>query len=314
MAAPHKDPYATLGVARDADANTIKRAYRRMAQEHHPDLNQDNSASEEKFKEISAAYSVLSDAKRRKDYDEFGGIALDLNFNSERARRAQQSPFGGGGFSSQGFEGGGGIFDEFFSNASGGYSRNRAPQPAKGRDREVGIQLDLREASDGCEKTITVRDAAAGAGTESLRVRIPRGTKDDAKIRLAGKGNLGDHGGPPGDLFCRVKLRPHPVFRVEEYNLNLDVPINLNEAILGSEIEIPTLSGRVTLNVPPGTDAGSRLRLRGKGMARPGDKPAGDLYVTLMIQVPKDLDDAERKKVAEIASLGPAGLRDHLFE
>jgi len=145
-------------------------------------------------------------------------------------------------------------------------------------------------------------------------VQIPRGTRNDARIRLAGKGGPGAHGGPDGDLFCRIKLRPHAFFRVDEYDLNLDVPISLKEAILGAEIEIPTLSGRVTLNVPAGTDAGTRLRLRGKGMARPGEKPAGDLYLTLLIQVPKELDEDARNQLDELDRLGPANLRDHLLE
>ncbi len=129
-----------------------------------------------------------------------------------------------------------------------------------------------------------------------------------------GKGDPGAHGGSPGDLYCRIKLRPHSFFRVDECNLSLDVPISLKEAILGAEIEIPTLSGRVTLNVPAGTDAGARLRLRGKGMARPGDKPPGDLYVTLLIQVPKELDEAAQRHVTELDRLGPVDLRKHLLD
>lgn len=319
MAGAQTDPYSILGVARDADAKAIKRSYRRLAQEHHPDRNQNDAVAEERFKQISSAYAVLSDTKRRKDYDEFGHIALDPNFNSEGARRARQNPFGGAGFSNRGFGGGGpggsgSLFDEFFANAAGGFSRQRAPRKVKGRDREVAVELELHEASEGCERSINVARASAGSPSETLRVQIPRGTRDDARIRLVGKGGPGSHGGPAGDLYCRIRLRPHPFFRVDEYDLNLDVPISLKEAILGAEIEIPTLSGRVTLNVPAGTDAGSRLRLRGKGMARPGDKSPGDLYVTLLIQVPKELDDEAREHVTELDRLGPADLRKHLLD
>ena len=311
-----KDPYRSLGVARDASDKAIKQAYRRLAQEHHPDRNQDSAAAEERFKEVSAAYAVLSDAKRRKDYDEFGDIALDPNFNGDAARQSRQNPFGGG-FSTGGFGGDsaggfGNIFDELFGNASGGFSRQRTPRRTQGADREVSVQLELKEASDGVERSLNLGRAIANA--ETLRVRIPKGTRDDARIRLAGKGDPGTHGGPPGDLYCRIKLRPHPFFRVDEYDLNLDVPISLKEAMLGAAIEIPTLSGRVTLNIPAGTDAGARLRLRGKGMARPGDKPAGDLYVTLLIRVPKDLDETAREHVDELDRLGPDNLRDHLLD
>ena len=312
MATAKKDPYVALGVARDAEASAIKRAYRRLAQQYHPDRNQGDSAAEERFKEVSAAYGVLSDPERRKDFDEFGPVALDPNFNSEQARRHSQGPFGGGGFSSQNAGGFGSLFDEFLSNSSGGFSRARAPRQSKGRDREVSLELDLIEASQGCEKSITVRGTQT-TGPETLHVRIPQGTRDDARIRLAAKGDAGANGGPAGDLYCRIKLRPHAFFQVEEYDLNLEIPISLTEATLGAAIEIPTLAGRVTLNVPAGTDAGSRLRLRGKGMARPGDKAAGDLYVTLLIQVPKDLDDEGRKQVEELERLGPTNLRDHLF-
>lgn len=318
MATAQNDPYATLGVARDADDKAIKRAYHRLAQEYHPDRNPDDDAAEERFKQVSAAYAVLSDPQRRKDYDEFGAVALDPNFDAEQARRAGQNPFGGG-FGGAGFGGGphgggfGNIFDEFFSNGGGGFARRQAPRKQKGRDREVSLELDLLEASEGCERSLQLGATAASA-PQTLRVRIPRGTRDDARIRLAGKGDPGQHGGPPGDLYCRVKLRPHPVFEVDDYDLRLEVPISLKEAVLGGEIEIPTLSGRVTLNVPEGTDAGARLRLRGKGLARPGDKPPGDLYVTLSIRVPRDLDDEAREQIEALERFSPKGLRDALFE
>jgi curved DNA-binding protein len=316
MAGADKDPYSILGVRRDADEASIKRSYRKLAQEHHPDRNQDDAAAEERFKAISSAYGVLSDPERRKNFDEFGEIALDPNFNADGARQARHNPFGGGFSTRGGFGGGnsGSLFDEFFANASGGFTRQRTPRKVKGRDREVTVELDLAEASTGCERSLTLTDAAAGGKASTLRVQIPRGTRDDARIRLAGKGDPGAHGGPNGDLYCRIKLRPHAFFQVDEYDLRLDVPIRLKEAIVGAEIEIPILSGRVTLNVPPGTDAGARLRLRGKGMARPGDKPAGDLYVTLLIQVPKELDDDARNLVDELDRLGPTNLRDHLLE
>ena len=311
MAGAQTDPYAILGVPRDADPKTIKSAYRRLAQAHHPDLNRDNSIAEERFKQISGAYAVLSDPKRRQAYDEFGSIAMDPNFNADGARASRRNPFG------TAFEGRGGfgnIFDEFFSNSAGGFSRQRGPRKTKGRDREVALQLDLREASEGCERSVSLGRAGTPRGGEILRVQIPPGTRNDGRIWLAGKGDPGAHGGPPGDLYCRIKLRPHAFFRVDDFDLLLDVPISLKEAMLGAEIEIPTLTGRVTLNVPAGTDEGSRLRLRGKGMTRPGDKPAGDLYVTLLIRVPKDLDQEAREHVIELDKFGPDDLRKQLLD
>jgi curved DNA-binding protein len=310
MAGAQTDPYSILGVPRDASGKTIKSAYRRLAQAHHPDRNHDDRVAEERFKEISSAYAVLSDAQRRKDYDEFGSVAMDPNFNAAQARRSRQNPFGNTFSGAGGF---GNIFDELFSNAGGGFSRHPRPRKTKGRDREVVLQLDLREASEGCERRVSLGRGTPGK-SETLRVQVPPGTRNDGRIRLAGKGDPGILGGPAGDLYCRIKLRPHAFFRVDEFDLNLDVPISLREALLGAEIEIPTLSGRVTLNVPAGTDAGSRLRLRGKGMARPADKPAGDLYVTLLIRVPKDLDEDAREAVLELDRLGPDDLRKHLLE
>jgi curved DNA-binding protein len=311
MASAQTDPYSILGVPRNADSKTIKSAYRRLAQAHHPDRNQDDSVAEERFKAISGAYAVLSDAKRRKNYDEFGSVAMDPNFNAAQARASRNHPFGNRGAGGAGF---GTIFDDFFANADGGFSNQQGPRRTKGRDRELLLQLDLREASDGCERRVSLGRAGSSNQGETLRVRVPPGTRNDGRIRLAGQGNPGAHGGPPGDLYCRIKLRPHPFFNVDAFDLLLDVPISLKEAILGAEIEIPTLSGRVTLNVPAGTDAGSRLRLRGKGIARPGEKPPGDLYVTLLIRVPTDLDDEAREHVLELDRHGPNDLRKHLLD
>ncbi|MDP6978798.1 MAG: J domain-containing protein [Myxococcota bacterium] len=319
MPAQSLDPYAALGVSRDADERAIKRAYRELAQRHHPDRNPDDPVAEERFKEVSAAYAVLSDPERRKNYDEFGAIALDPNFDAARARAAGSNPFGGGhGFAGRGFAGGGAsggfssLFDEFFRDSGGGFSRRDAPRPAKGRDREITLELELEEASEGCERRVSTAGNSA-VSSSTLRVRIPPGTADKARIRLAGKGGPGQHGGPPGDLYCRVRQRKHRIFEVDGHDLLLSVPIRVGEAMLGAQIEVPTLDSRVTLTIPPGTNGGSKLRVRGKGMARPGGKPPGDLYVTLTIQVPKT-DSEETRALAEaLDALDPDDLRSHLF-
>lgn len=321
---PNLDPYTALGVKRDAEDAEIKRAYRDLAQRHHPDHNPDDPRAEERFKEVSAAYAVLSDEQRRKDYDEFGEIALDPNFDAERARAASSGPFGGGfhaghaGGFGDAFAGGGNgggfgsLFDEFFSDGRGGFSRRGPARPSKGRDREIVLELDLEEASKGCERRVSAIGSDAGSRS-TLRVRIPPGSADGARIRLAGKGDPGAHGGPHGDLYCRVRLRPHRLFEVDGHDLRLTVPIRVGEAMQGAQIEVPTLDGRVTLTVPPGTQSGSRLRVRGKGMARSGNQEPGDLYVTFEIHVPDDTSDEARKLAEAIDALGPDDLRDELL-
>jgi DnaJ-class molecular chaperone len=326
MATRRKDPYATLGVARDADADTIKKAYRKLAQQFHPDVNKDDTGAEDRFKQVSAAYSVLSDPKRRRSYDEFGEIALDPNFDADKARQASQGF--GGGFGRGGFGGGGGggefrtqdlgglgsIFEEFFGGAAarGG---PRAPRQQRGGDLEASLELDVTEAALGCEKRITVsRPGEDNLPTqESLTVKIPPGVPPGGRIRLAGKGRPGLGGGSHGDLYCVVSVRPHRFFRREERDIHLEVPIAISEAVGGAEVEIPTLEGRATVQVPPGTDGGSKLRLRGKGIPGAAGKSRGDLYVTLRIRVPKGLDKAARDELAALLPDDGESLRAELL-
>jgi DnaJ-class molecular chaperone len=308
-----KDPYATLGVARDADADTIKKAYRKLAQKYHPDRNADAPDAEENFKRVSSAYAVLSDEKRKAAYDEFGEIALDPGFDVDKAREASRG-FGGGfggfgqtaggqGFGGGGFQDAGGfgsLFEDLFTG--GGRGPSRAPRQRRGADLETTIVLDFGEAILGAEKRLDFERPAAAGGTrrETLTVRIPPGVEDGARIRLAGKGQEGSQGGPPGDLFARIQVRAHAFLERQDRDLVMEAPISIAEAVGGAAIEIPTLDGRVTLQVPEGTDGGSRLRLRGKGVPAQGGKPAGDLYVTLRIRVPKDLPAESRKQLESL--------------
>jgi curved DNA-binding protein len=308
-----KGLYDALGVARDADDDAIKKAYRRLAQESHPDRNPDNPAAEERFKEISQAYSVLSDAKRRSAYDEFGDHALDPNFDVEQARAASQSfgGFPGGGF--QGPGGGEGGFTDFgslFEDLLGGAGRR--PRMRRGADLETTIDLDFVEAALGCERRVDLaRPNADGTPgpSETLTVRIPVGVADSSRIRLAGKGGPGMAGGPAGDLLARVRVRPHGLFRREGRDIHLEAPITVSEAGLGAEFEVPTLDGKVLLRVPAGTDSGSKLRLRGKGI--PGSQSAtpGDLYVHIRIRVPKDLDEEARQILKDLEPYEPQNVR-----
>ncbi len=314
-----RDPYTQLGVKRDADAGTIKKAYRKLAQQYHPDRNEGDAAAEERFKQVSAAYAVLSDEKRRKNYDEFGEIALDPNFDAEKARQAGAAGFGGGfgGFPGGGFRTQRGENVEFqdlggFGSLFEDLLRGSQPQPRqqRGADLETEIELEFADAVLGCERRITLD---SGAAQKNLTVRIPPGVDEGAKIRLGGKGREGLNGGPPGDLYARVKIRPHAYFKRSEKNLNLDVPISFGEAVKGATIEVPTLTGKVNLRIPAGTDGGSRLRLRGKGVPGRGDAAAGDLYVTVQIRVPKKLDEAAIDALDELLDDDPVAWRRDAF-
>lgn len=316
--AGRRNPYEVLGVARDADAATVKKAYRKLAQESHPDRHPDDPQAEDRFKEINQAYQVLSDPERRSAYDEFGDIALDPNFDAERARAARSQGFGGfpgGGFSfstgdAEGFTDLGSLFEDLFGGA-GAAGRARGPRARRGPDLETTIELDFVDAALGCEQRIELQlpQADGSARSETLAVRIPPGVSDGGRIRLAGKGGPGRGGGPAGDLIARVRVRPHSLFRREGRDIHIEAPVSVTEATLGAEFEVPTLDGRVMLRVPPGTDSGSKLRLRGKGIPAAGGQPAGDLYVGIRIRVPKKLDDEARQRVKDLEPLGPHDLR-----
>jgi curved DNA-binding protein len=323
-----RDLYEVLGVPREADADAIKKAYRKLARQLHPDVNPGDPAAEERFKEVSEAYAVLSDPEKKRNYDEFGDVSLEGGFDPEAARRAKEAfgaRFGGGtgaGAGPEGFEaffGGGGEemhfggdLDDLLSRLTG-RGRGRPRGPRRGADLEAELSLDLREAALGSEQRLTLtRPTASGPRTETVTVKVPRGMVDGARIRIPGKGAEGLEGGPPGDLHATIRVRPDRVFRADGRDLHLDVPVTFAEATLGAEIEVPTLEGRATLTLPPGTDGGQRLRLRGKGIPGAGSKGDGDLYVTIRIAVPRDLDAEGRAKVEAVADLGPTDPRKGL--
>lgn len=327
-----EDLYQALGVARDASDEAIKKAYRKLARKHHPDVNPGDKAAEDRFKTVSEAYSVLSDPDKRRAYDEFGEVSLEAGFDADKARRAREqfgARFGAGGFPGFGGPGPGGpeAFEESFAfgdiddllgdvYARRGWSQAPGGQrPRRGVDVEATLELDLAECARGGEKRLTIlRPAADGSPrSETVSVRIPAGVADGGRIRIPGKGGEGRNGGPPGDLHARIRIRPHPVFRLEGRNLLLEVPITVGEASLGAKVEIPILEGRATLSVPPGTDSGQRLRLKGKGLPDPRGGPAGDLYVTVQIRVPKGLDAAGREALDALSKFDPPGLREELF-
>ncbi len=315
-----KSLYETIGVARDADADALRKAYRKLAKKFHPDANPGDTKAEDRFKEISRAYDVLSDPEKRRAYDEFGDVALQAGFDAEAARRAQAN-FGQAFRGSQGpdFEfGDAGGMDELLGRMFGGGARGRAgfARAMRGADVEAELELDFLEAVHGGEKKITLAAAGprGGTNTETVTLRIPRGVADGGRIRLAGKGGASPGGGPRGDLFATIRVRAHPVFHREGRDVLLDVPITVGEAIRGAQIEVPTLEGRATLAIPPGTDSGRKLRLRGKGVPDPSGGARGDLYVVVQIRVPKALGADALAHVDALAEGEAKDLRESLFQ
>jgi curved DNA-binding protein len=321
-----RDLYAVLGVARDADAETLRKAYRKLARRYHPDVNPGDKSAEDKFKQISEAYDVLSDATKRRNYDEFGEISLQGGFDAEQARRAREAfgaRFGTGegpGAGYRTFRGGeafefGDLDDLLGRFGFGGRGASGRAAGLRGADVEATLELDFLEAARGGEKRISLQLAGEDGRlrSETLTVRIPPGVADGGRIRLRGKGGPGLGGGPAGDLWAHVRVRPHPVFRRDGRNVSIDVPVTVAEAVRGAKIEVPTLDGRATLTVPPGTDSGQKLRLRGKGIPDPAGGEPGDLYVVIQIRVPKAADAAALEHADALAAAGPADPRKELF-
>ncbi|MGN9908140.1 molecular chaperone DnaJ [Phytohabitans sp. LJ34] len=375
-----KDFYAVLGVPKSASSDDIKKAYRKLARELHPDHNPGNTNSEDRFKAVSEAYSVLSDERKRKEYDEMRAL-----FGSGQFRRNAR----GGGFDPSdlfgGFPGAGGgggdrrfggagfsdLFSTIFSGGGGGATRTRGP--VRGRDVEAEVVLDFGDAVRGITLPLSLRspgvcDTCHGNGakpgtqprtcpvcmgsglttrnqgsfsfsepcrecqgvgsivdekcpechgtggvtkTRTINVRFPAGVADGQRIRLGGRGEPGERGGPSGDLYVLVKVRRDDLFGRNGDDLTLTVPITIPEALLGTDLRVPTMDGAVTLRVPPGTPSGRTLRARGKGVAR-RDGKVGDLLVTVEIEVPTDLTDKARDALETLAGEIPPASREQL--
>lgn len=285
--------YETLGVKRDASADEIRKAYRKLAKKYHPDVNPGDRASEDKFKAVSTAYDVLSDTKKRADYDEFGEDSLQGNFDAARAReyqRWQRQPRSGSGTAAgfdgaPGFGGFGGGFGgrrPDFNDVADLFNRRRGP--TRGQDVHATFQMDLRQAVEGAEVSVEVPEQG------TVRVRIPPGADNGSVIRLAGRGSAGRGGGPPGDLVIETEIRPHPVLRRDGLDLYLTLPVTLDEAYNGASVDVPTFEGLVVLKIPPRSQNHARLRLRGKGIARKTTR--GDFFVELDVRMPDQANDA----------------------
>jgi curved DNA-binding protein len=294
MPLSYTDYYEVLGVPRDADHDTIRRAYRKLARTYHPDLNADSDA-EERFKALGEAYEVLSDADKRERYDRLGARWRETE---HEAPEESFDEF----FAEQGFgdsaraEFGDDLFEALFGARPG-----RAGGPLRGRDREALLELSLENALAGGRRRLTLDGREVNAN-------FPAGVRDGQLIRLAGQGGEGRDGGPSGDLFLRVVLTPHPRFRRRgDDDLDVELPITPSQAALGATVELPTPTSSARVRVPPGSSSGRRLRLRGRGLPRRGGG-SGDLHAIIKIIVPKALSDRERElyeQLAESSSLDP---------
>ncbi len=353
--AQKRDYYEVLGVDKSADADSIKKAFRKLAKKYHPDMNPDDASAEEKFKEVNEAYEVLSDPDKKKLYDQYGHDGLDPNFGA--------GGFGGGfgGFGGMDFDMGD-IFSSFFG---GGSSSSRRRGPVRGSDIGARIMVSFEEAAFGCKKDVsftrvdkchdcegsgakkgtrpetcdkcggsgqirvqqrtplgmmqTTRTcdkcggkgtvikepctSCGGTGTErkskKLEVNIPAGIDNMQRVVLRGQGNVGQNGGPAGDLIVEVGIRPHPIFERDGYNIYCEVPVSFAEATLGATINIPTLEGDYQYKLPEGTQTGTSVTLRGKGIQYLNSRAKGDLIFTVIVEVPKNLTETQKKLLRE---------------
>jgi molecular chaperone DnaJ len=335
------DYYKTLGVSRTADAKEIKKAYRKLARKYHPDVNPGNPEAEKKFKEVQEAYAVLSDSEKRSQYDTYGrvegepGIGYDP-FRQTRAGgwrdasgfRVNVDDFGTTG----GFHDLSDLFGELFGGARPGQTRRR---PRKGSDQELGVEIDFAQAVHGTSVTIPVQrriscSACGGSGntgdrpcpschgagvvisTERLRVKVPEGVRDGQRIRVSGKGAEGLGGGAAGDLYVRVRVKPHPFFKREGNDIRTTVPVTFSEAYRGGEIEVGTIHGPVRAKIPAGTNSGRTFRLRGKGVRNMKTRAYGDHLYTVQVVVPKVVSPAGEELARGIADLYQGNPREGL--
>lgn len=286
-----KDYYKILGVSKTADAATIKKAYRKLAKDLHPDANSGDKKIEEKFKAVSEAYDVVSDPKRRTEYDEAQRYGAAGPMAGGR-----RGPSGAGGFpggrnpSPEDLFGGGDLSDIFGGLFGGGRQRG----PRKGADLETSVTISFEDSIHGVTMPLRL-------STGNISARIPAGVKNDQRIRLKGKGQAGEQNAPAGDLFINVAVSPHPVFGRDGDNLTVTVPIRFDEAVNGADIKVPVLDGpAVTIRIPAGTKTGAKFRARGKGVVRP--EKSGDLIVLVDISVPKDLSPAAQEALDAFTS------------
>ena len=300
-----KDYYNVLGVSKNASGDEIKKAFRNLARKFHPDINPGNKKSEEKFKEIQQAYEILSDPEKKKSYDMFG----EAGFQGRPG--GYQSHYSGnmGDFGANiNFGGASGIpgFEDIFSEIFGARGPRRgAPstRPTKGRDVEYQIEIDFNTAIKGGTRDIKIARESNGKNyaTETLSIKIPSGVDNGSKIRVAGKGEPGKNSGKRGDLYLKVKLTPHPIFKRNKNDIFLDLPVTIFEAALGAEVKVPTIDTTANLKIPAGIQNGTKMRLKGKGVLNPKTRERGDQYINIVISMPDTMSDLEKKKFEELS-------------
>ncbi len=314
-----QDYYATLGVGREASADEIKKAYRKLARKYHPDVSKEKDA-EEKFKDVQVAYDTLSDAEKRAAYDQLGQHRPGEDFRPppgwERHFRFEQGNFEDLDLA------------DLFEHFGGGAFQGRGARPRRagaggsgfamaGQDYEVTAHLALEDLVRGAEVSLDLSapemspDGTVRRVPKTVRVRVPRGATDGQRLRVPGKGGPGVGGGPAGDLYLNVALRPHPLYKASGHDLYLELPLAPWEAALGAEVEVPTLDGRVKVAVRPGSRAGQKLRLAGKGLPAPRDGH-GDLYCVLQIVTPSVLTEREKQLYEELRQIARFNPRGHL--
>ncbi len=287
-----KDYYQTLGVSRDVDQAALKKAYRKLAQTYHPDRNPGDKKAEDRFKEITEAYAVLSDKEKRQQYDRFGESGFHQRYSQEDIFRNADL---GDLFGNLG-AGGEDLFSQLFG---GGRQRGRGQrQPVKGQDFSMEISIPLRLAVEGGERHVEYRNEGQ---IEQIKVRIPTGIEEGAKLRVSGKGGPAPAGGRNGDLFLQIRIETDAVFKREENNLLVEILLPYSQLCLGTSAEIPTLQGDKRIKVPAGVQPGAKIRLRGFGVPASAGRPAGDLYAIINVEVPTQLDDRQRELLQELA-------------
>ncbi len=299
------DYYKSLGVKKGATDDEIKKAYRKLAMKYHPDHAKGDKAAEEKFKQISEAYAVLSDKEKRKQYDAYGSSGFHQRFSQEDIFKGFDfsdifKEFGFGGMNFSGGGKGGGRFAFGGGDSFGGRARQRAQ--TKGSDLVYELPLTLQEVAEGASKTVKFQHREQ---SENISVKIPKGMITGKKLRIAGKGESSPYGGPSGDLFIQAKVMPDPVFTTDKFDLHITRKIKLSDAILGACIAVPSLGSReLSLKIPPGTQHKTKMRLTGHGLPHMKGAGKGDLYVLIQVDMPKKLTDEQKNLVKKLAAKG----------
>lgn len=294
-----KDLYSILGVTRSSSAEEIKKAFRQLAMKYHPDKNPGDKKAEDTFKEITEAYETLSDPKKREMYDQYGFAGSNQGFAGAGA--------GGAGFG--GFRQGGGedfqdIFGDIFGDVFGSGRSSRAQRKQKGADLRYTLSVSFEDSALGTEKMISfVRQRGGRDETAKLQVKVPAGVRQGQRLRLANEGDAGPNGGASGDLYVIINIQDHPLFKRNEDDVTVDVPISYLNAILGCEVDVPTLTGKVVLKIPAGTHTGQIFRLKSKGFPRPGGFGNGDMLVKILVDTPTSLSARQKELILELSQL-----------